>query len=77
MTHANTDLCHCGEPLHYRYESTRRLVERFIAAIGQYVNVTVNGRTFRVQRHYIALHGINAADLPSLGFEEIEKGAGP
>jgi hypothetical protein len=29
-------------------------------------------RRWRVQRHYVALHGITAKDLPNLGFPEIE-----
>lgn len=58
-------LCACGQPLHYRNEHTRAMVEQLIASAGGdlFVTVHVDGRVFRVQRHYIALHGIRADDL--------------
>jgi hypothetical protein len=64
--------CHCGQPLHYSSPAIQRQVERLNAAAGdQDIVVTLNGRSWRVQRHYIALHGIKAVDLPTLGFAEI------
>jgi hypothetical protein len=71
-------LCHCGLPLHYRDPEHRRAIEEMIALAGgdPYIDVVVHTasgrRTWRVQRHYIALHGITAAELPTLGFEEIQ-----
>jgi hypothetical protein len=64
--------CHCGKPLHYRNECLRQAVQKLIDAQGPFVRVRVMNRTWLVQRHYIALHGIKAAELPSLGFEEVE-----
>lgn len=62
------EMCHCGEPLHYRDEKTRTLVENIIAARGPTVPVQAAGIIYIVPRHYIALHGIKAAELPTLGF---------
>lgn len=65
--------CHCGKPLHY----TQLGVERFMRAVvleqGEFVKVTVSGRSWMVQRHYVALHGLKASELPMLGFEEVTK----
>lgn len=70
--HKVSELCHCGKPLHYSDPATRAAVERNIARAGDpFIDVTVEGHTWRVQRHYIALHGIKGWELPSLGFEEV------
>lgn len=69
--------CACGQPLHYNDPAIRAQVERMIALADgdEFIDVWVhNGRgTFgwRVQRHYIALHGLKSRDLPTLGFEPI------
>lgn len=67
-------LCHCGKPLHYTSALAKGMTEKLIEMLGEYVPITVagDGRTWRVQRHYIALHGIKAAELHTLGFEEIK-----
>ena len=62
--------CHCGRPLHYSTPAVRERVEHLIWLHGPFVDVTVEGRTWRVQRHYLALHGLKARELPELGFEE-------
>ena len=67
-------LCHCGKPLHYTDPRIQHWVERQIEALGPTVDVTVAGVTWLVDRHFIALHGIKAAELPRLGFAR--KGAG-
>ena len=71
-TEAPEELCHCGKPLHYTdplvADFTRDLVKRQ----GSTVKVSVGGRIWEVQRHYIALHGLAAAELPDLGFPEVE-----
>ena len=61
-----TTLCPCGKPLHYTDAATRKWVEEQIAEHGPTVSVTVSGRTWKVPRHYIALHGLMAFDLPNL-----------
>jgi len=63
-------LCHCGRPLHYNNPIAQALVERLIKELGPLVSVTVEGRTWRVPRHYIALHGLRGSDVATLGFEE-------
>lgn len=68
----SSELCHCGQPLHYTDPGIEQTVRQIIAATGsEDIAVTVNGRTWLVQRHYIALHGLKALDLPGLGFPEI------
>lgn len=63
-----TARCHCGRPLHYRDPEIARIMHALVAELGEYVVVQVGGRRWRVPRHYIALHGLRGADLPSLGF---------
>lgn len=65
------DLCHCGRPLHYTDPANEAFVRRLVANLGREVPVTVGTRTWLVSRHYIALHGIKAWELPSLGFREL------
>lgn len=67
------DMCHCGRPLHYTDPEVEAAVRKLVAETGEYVIVRVgqNGKGYLVQRHYMALHGIRAVDLPSLGFEEV------
>jgi hypothetical protein len=63
--------CHCGRPLHYTdpvvEQDVRYLVERLDPTI---VVETPDGR-WQVPRHYIALHGLTAQELPTLGFEPV------
>jgi hypothetical protein len=69
------ELCHCGRPLHYSKPELREMVERLIAATGAtHIVVHAGGRRWRVQRHYIALHGLKAWEIPNLGFEEVFDG---
>lgn len=65
--------CHCGRPLHYRVPEYRQFVEELIKLAGgdPFVTVCVAGRAWRVQRHYIALHGLKAQEIPHLGFKEV------
>jgi hypothetical protein len=69
-------LCHCGKPLHYNNPDIKRAVDKLVEGNGEYITITsaATGRSFRVQRHYIALHGVKERDLPNLGFEEITDG---
>lgn len=68
----NEELCHCGKPaLHYNNPHVKEMMLRMVETYGPTVNVTVGKRTWIVPRHYIALHGLVAAELPSLGFPEI------
>jgi hypothetical protein len=68
-------MCHCGRPLHYNSQGVQAFVEKQIAKLGETVPVTApdaNGvyRSWLVPRHFIALHGIKAAEVYRLGFEE-------
>ena len=68
--------CACGKPLHYSDPKIRAGVEDLIARLGPTIEVAViGGKKFKVPRHYIALHGIKATELPELaarlGFEEV------
>lgn len=65
-------LCHCGKPLHYTDEVVEAFTKDLIKTAGPTVKVSVGGRIWEVQRHYIALHGVRAAELPDLGFPEVE-----
>lgn len=66
------ETCHCGLPLHYSDKSIEALMRQTVEQCGSHVKVTTaEGRTFLVQRHYIALHGIKARELPALGFPEL------
>lgn len=69
-------LCPCGQPLHYGSDTARHIVENYIAKVGATVAISTPEGTWRVPRHYVALHGIKADDLPELaallGFERVE-----
>jgi len=63
--------CHCGQPLHYSRADIQAAMEEMIQRLGSTMPVTVGGRTWMVPRHYIALHGLKAVEMPFLGFEEV------
>lgn len=63
-----TDLCDCGRPLQLHYSDPRNLraIEALIADLGLTVVLHVSKGSWRVPRHYIALHGIRPSELPEL-----------
>ena len=66
------ETCHCGQPLHYTDLTLRHEVEEIVDKYGPLVTVSVPGEgSFRVPRHFIALHGLKAVEVPSLGFERV------
>jgi hypothetical protein len=67
-TEVPEELCHCGRPLHYTDEVVEAFTKDLIRTAGPTVKVNVGSRTWEVERHYIALHGLKAAELPDLGF---------
>lgn len=70
----NESNCWCGRPLHYKNKSDKQMVEGVVSRFGEYINVQVeDDKTYRVPRHYIALHGITGKDLPALGFQEVQE----
>ena len=65
------EMCHCGRPLHYADPVIESMVRYLISQLGEYIEMTVAGHTWLVQRHYIALHGVKGSELASLGFPEV------
>lgn len=63
--------CLCGKPVHYSDKQLEKMMNDLVEQLGPYINVTVDGRTWRVPRHYIALHGIKGKDVSKLGFQEV------
>ena len=66
------EMCHCGQPLHYTDFEVEMKVRAIIAEQGQFVRVTVGGRTWNVPRHFLALHGLKGWQVADLGFEEVQ-----
>lgn len=63
------EMCPCGRPLHYGDQALYASVQKLVDELGPEIVVTVAGAgSFRVPRHYIALHGLAGKDLPDLGF---------
>lgn len=71
-----TATCPCGKGLHYINVENRNAVEKLVLALGSDIEVYAMGRRYAVPRHYIALHGLAAKDLPKLaeqyGWESME-----
>jgi len=68
--------CACGQPLHYKDPLVQLFVERQIEAHGEFIKVSYGARAWLVPRHFIALHGIKAADLGTSAlpvFTEIDR----
>ena len=69
--------CACGRPLHYNSADVQATVEKLIQECGEFTDVVVEGKTYCVQRHFIALHGLTAYELPILaaaGTVELKNG---
>ena len=69
------NLCACGKPLHYSDPIIQQMMQELVDQRGEDIHITVRGRTWLVQRHYIALHGVKAQELERLGFPEVTDGA--
>jgi len=73
-----TEMCACGKPLHYSDPKMEALVRKMIKIAGgdEYVLCRSSAGAWRVQRHYIALHGLKAWELPAMaakfGFERVD-----
>ena len=63
---AEFKMCDCGRPLHYSTESARAGVDAIVAEMGPTVIVRTLQGAWHVPRHYIALHGIQAPEVPAL-----------
>lgn len=60
------ELCLCGRPLHYQNALSEVAMRNVIDRHGADVVVGTADGMWRVPRHFIALHGVNANDLPAL-----------
>lgn len=63
--------CACGRPLHYSDPHIQALVQDQVDELGENILISTRDRTWSVPRHYIALHGIKAWELETLGFPEV------
>lgn len=70
----NNELCHCGKPLHYNDKEVEEHIKKMVSDLGRFVDITITDtmKTYKVDRHYIALHGIMGKDLEKIGFEEVK-----
>ena len=48
-----------------------KIVRKYAKELGEMVEITAPSGTFLVQRHYIALHGIEAKDLDRLAIDGV------
>lgn len=71
-TSTTEELCHCGQPLHFTDPMIEAYFRDMVKALGPTVKIQALGKTYEVQRYYVALHGLKAAELPDLGFPETE-----
>lgn len=61
-----TEMCACGRPLHYSDPACKVVIDDFVRRLGSDQIVEIEGQKYHVQRHYIALHGLKAAEIESL-----------
>ena len=69
--------CACGKPLHYSDPNVQETVEGLVRQMGEFTDVVIEGNVYRVQRHFIALHGLTGYELPILavsGTVELKNG---
>lgn len=64
--YANMKNCACGQPLHYSDPKKFEMVQKIVDQFGETIPVQAPGGTWAVPRHYIALHGLKAEELPEL-----------
>lgn len=66
-------MCACGKKLHYTDPEKQKRCQELVDQLGEFIEVVDSKhRRFKVQRHYIALHGIKEVDLAELGFIELK-----
>lgn len=58
--------CACGRPLHYKDVKLKKLIERINKRCGGDVILQIFGVFYTVQRHYVALHGIDPLEIEEL-----------
>lgn len=60
------ELCPCGRPLHYTNPKDEAAVKDLVERLGELQPVHTPYGSAMVPRHYIALHGLYAPELPLL-----------
>ena len=70
--HPPKGYCQCGHPLHYQNTEIEKIVTELCDIKGDYIIVqsTKNFKSYMVQRHFIALHGLKGKDVSKMGFME-------
>jgi hypothetical protein len=72
----DAERCACGRPLHYQDPETEARVRFLIGLLGTDIRVNTPYGSWLVPRHYIALHGIVAAQLADVarayGFPRVD-----
>jgi len=63
--------CACGLPLHYSDPEAKAFIDALVDKKGDTIIVRHNGLAYRVQRHYVALHGLKAWELETLADQGI------
>lgn len=64
-----TTKCHCGKDLHYSNPKIQKMIQKLINKLGETLDIQYQETIYQVPRHYIALHGVIASELPSLNFD--------
>lgn len=65
--------CPCGKDLHYTSVDDQRLVEKYVRELGLEVKVVNGSKTYMVNRHYIALHGLKSLEMEDLAKKGVIK----
>lgn len=63
------ELCACGQPLHYTSDLAEAYVRAQVTKLGETVLVTTFNGSWKVPRHYIALHGLKEVELPAFAIK--------
>jgi hypothetical protein len=77
MAEDKEELCACGRPLHYTDPEVRKVMDVLVKNLGPDIRVTVINPltkqpvTYLVQRHFVALHGLDGEEVHKLGFPEV------
>lgn len=68
-------MCPCGKPLHYSSKAREYMMLQMVRQLGETVPVSTPAGKWAVPRHFIALHGFEAGELPALaqryGFKKL------
>jgi len=59
-------MCACGEPLHYSSPEMEATIQKLVDELGECIDITIGDCVYEVPRHYIALHGVIAGDVPAV-----------